>query len=245
MWYSLCQSKNSTAETYAECLPCNQYSQASYTVPGEEACQTECTSDSHCDSGTYCATNLNSYNNGRCPTCHDCYEHNTYDGNACTACTSFLSTHASSQNFMSDDYRRDGQDFALSNSPSSCWYEAAAEEYSELYVGDCGAFGEETELWCDGYCIANSWLDCCDPKAGAIAALTMGCFFAFIGALFTAAWIFKCWCFKKPNALMLQVFIVDSDFLAKLKLPPCSSDDSMTVFPHTHRHPSKDVATMG
>ena len=52
--------------------------------------------------------------------------------------------------------------------------------------------------------LAQLWLDCCDPKAGAIAALTMGCFFAFVGALFSAAWIFKCWCFKKPDALMLQ-----------------------------------------
>ena len=32
----------------------------------------------------------------------------------------------------------------------------------------------------------------------------MGCFFSFVGALFSIAWILKCWCFKKPNALMLQ-----------------------------------------
>ena len=185
-----------------ECVPCNQYEYASWTVPGTPACETQCNSDSHCESGTYCATDW--YGNQRCSTCHDCYDFNTYNGNACTACTSFLSTHASSHNFKSDDYRSDSQNFALSNAQSTCWHEAAAEEYSELYVGDCGAFGDDTELWCDGYCIANSWLDCCDPKAGAIAALTMGCFFAFVGALFSAAWIFKCWCFKKPNALMLQ-----------------------------------------
>ena len=96
---------------------------------------------------------------------------------------------------------------SLRELPAECWLDAAHAQYEELCVGDCGAFGEETELWCKGSCIADSWFDPkagCDPKAGAIAASTMGCFFSFVGALFSVARIFKCWCFKKPNALILQ-----------------------------------------
>ena len=98
----------------------------------------------------------------------------------------------------------DREQAALTSIPAECWRDAAAQEYEEMYVGDCGSFDEETDLCCEGFCLADSWLDCCDPKAGAIAALTMGCFFAFVGTLFSISWVLKCWYFKKPYALMLQ-----------------------------------------
>ena len=195
-------------QPFGQCRSCREY--AYWNSNQGSTCGT-CTSDSDCATDTFCAHpdytyDQNNYylSHGYCATCHDCFDYNTYDGNSCTACSTFLTNHANAHNFASNDVRGEAEAYSLTQLPSECWRDASKEGYDELYVGDCGAFGEETELWCEGFCIADSWFDCCDPKAGAIAALTMGCFFAFVGALFTAAWIFNCWCFKKPNALMLQ-----------------------------------------
>ena len=206
---TFCGHKYYNTHSYGVCLTCAEYNPDwTWDRQPNSNCDIRCTSDSSCPSDTYCAETgyhpaSDSSEAGRCATCHNCFNHNSYTG-SCTACTTFLNAHANANNFRSSDYRGDAEDFTLTNLPSDCWRDAASAGYDELYTGDCGAFGEETELWCDGFCISDSWLDCCDPKAGAIAALTMGCFFAAVGALFTAAWIFKCWCFKKPNALMLQ-----------------------------------------
>ena len=190
-----------------QCLPCSHSNDDFYSY---NSCRS-CSSDSDCPGSTssseptYCATSIYDPSVGRCSTCHDCYSYNVFSGSSCPSqCTNLFTSYAAQHNFRSTDIRGDEESLSLSNLPSDCWHEAVANDYGELHVGDCGAFGEETELWCDGFCLSDSWFDCCDPKAGAIAALTMGCFFAAVGALFTAAWIFKCWCFKKPNALMLQ-----------------------------------------
>ena len=195
-------------QSYGQCRSCREYDTSRNSA---STCGT-CTSDSDCAADTFCARGdydwdhiTQTYKNyGYCATCHDCFDYNTYDGNSCTACSTFLTNYANAHNFASNDVRGDAETYSLTQLPSECWRDASKAGYDELYTGDCGAFGEETELWCEGFCISDSWFDCCDPKAGAIAALTMGCFFAAVGALFTAAWIFKCWCFKKPNALMLQ-----------------------------------------
>ena len=191
------------------CTPCSLYSDTWYGG-GRGACK-QCTSDSDCPNNanttdpTYCAQSSFFPSKGYCSSCKDCYEYNVFNGNSCPSqCTNYFTAYATGKNFKASSIRDDAEQFSLGRLPGECWHDAAMEDFDELYVGDCGAFGEETELWCEGFCLADSWLDCCDPKAGAIAALTMGCFFAAVGALFSAAWIFKCWCFKKPNALMLQ-----------------------------------------
>ena len=193
-----CSSSN-----YGSCQPCYNYADFDLYDMREQGsvCSATCSAHSDCSSVSatlYCSNNFN-YNSYKCSSCASCWSWNTFDYSTCpNSCV------APSHTYSNTNYQDEAGREALQGLPSDCWLDAAQAEYDDMYVGDCGAFGEETELWCDGFCISNSWLDCCDPKAGAIAALTMGCFFAFVGALFTAAWIFKCWCFKKPNALMLQ-----------------------------------------
>jgi hypothetical protein len=190
-----------------QCTPCSHFVEYNSEIEGE--CTT-CNSHSDCSSTsnppTYCATNQfydresdNMYTKV-CSSCIDCYDWNAIDG----SCPSHCAIPTNTPTFKNSNYMLDREQAALTSIPAECWRDAAAQEYEEMYVGDCGSFGEETDLWCEGFCLADSWLDCCDPKAGAIAALTMGCFFAFVGTLFSISWVLKCWCFKKPNALMLQ-----------------------------------------
>jgi hypothetical protein len=187
------------------------------SVDGTNPC-TRCDAHGDCARGEYCSRSwywddntYESFEKQICAGCAGCWSWNTFDYGTCPSGSNandqcYVAPPAdpyANANWQSDT-EQERSETALRELPSDCWLNAAHAEYDELYVGDCGAFGEETELWCEGFCVADSWLDCCDPKAGAIAALTMGCFFAFVGALFSAAWIFKCWCFKKPDALMLQ-----------------------------------------
>jgi len=179
------------------------------SVDGTNPC-TRCSGHGDCAQGNYCSRSYywddntyQSFEKQICSGCSGCWSWNTFDYGPCPDGTG-QNCDVTLPSYGNTNWENDLEQNLLRELPAECWLDAAHAEYDELYVGDCGAFGEETELWCEGFCIADSWFDCCDPKAGAIAALTMGCFFAFVGALFTAAWIFKCWCFKKPNALMLQ-----------------------------------------
>ena len=179
------------------------------SVDGTSPC-TRCSAHSDCTSGEYCSRSYywdentyTSFEKQICAGCSGCWSWNTFDYGSCPD-SSGQTCDITTPTYSNSNWQKDLEQESLRELPADCWLDAAHAEYEELYVGDCGAFGEETELWCEGFCIADSWFDCCDPKAGAIAALTMGCFFSFVGALFSVAWIFKCWCFKKPNALMLQ-----------------------------------------
>ena len=198
------------------CRSCAAYANFD-SIDGTSPCR-QCSAHTDCDKGKYCARSWYYDNDGDyywgnyiekyiCTACSECWSWNTFDYGTCpddqsTTDQCYVAPPADA--YQNSDWKNATAQESLRELPADCWVDAAHAEYDELFVGDCGAFGEETELWCEGFCIADSWLDCCDPKAGAIAALTMGCFFAFVGALFSAAWIFKCWCFKKPNALMLQ-----------------------------------------
>jgi len=195
------------------CRSCAAYANFD-SVDGKSPCR-QCSAHTDCDQGKYCARSWyyddsNYYSTyiekQICTGCSECWSWNTFDYGNCPADT--LTTDqcyiANTNTYSNSDWEKDVEQESLRELPAECWLDAAHAQYDELYTGDCGAFGEETDLWCEGFCIADSWFDCCDPKAGAIAALTMGCFFSFVGALFSVAWIFKCWCFKKPNALMLQ-----------------------------------------
>lgn len=181
------------------------------SVDGTNPC-TACAAHSDCDQGEYCTRSYywddntyQSFEKQICSGCAGCWSWNTFDYGSCPGSASGQQCDTGTTNtYDNSNWQNDFEQESLRELPADCWLDAAHAQYDDLYVGDCGAFGEETDLWCEGFCIADSWFDCCDPKAGAIAALTMGCFFAAVGALFSAAWIFKCWCFKKPNALMLQ-----------------------------------------
>jgi hypothetical protein len=181
------------------------------SVDGTNPC-TACMAHSDCDQGEYCTRSYywddntyQSFEKQICSGCSGCWSWNTFDYGSCPGSGSGEQCDTGNANaYDNTNWENDFEQGSLRELPAECWLDAAHAQYDDLYVGDCGAFGEETELWCEGFCIADSWFDCCDPKAGAIAALTMGCFFAFVGALFSAAWIFKCWCFKKQNAMMLQ-----------------------------------------
>lgn len=71
---------------------------------------------------------------------------------------------------------------------------------TNVYTGSCGAFAEENDRWCyseffeDDICCSSSSSssDCCDPKAGAIAGVTI----AFVVVIALSIWgcCFCCSC---------------------------------------------------